>query len=317
MLKIGNYILPSRVLLAPLSGCSDLSFRIIMRSYGAKFAFLEMADANGLTRSKKSLEAMATTAKDRPIAGQLLGVDPDTMLAAAKKMLKLVPVKFIDINAACPVKKVVRRKAGSHMLKEPHLLYKIIKKLSSSLEVPITVKLRAGFDSIDRAHLVDVAKKCEENGASAIFIHGRSRSQGYSGPVDIGAIAAVKSAVGIPVFGSGNIFTPEQAKKMMDETACDGVLIARGAFGNPWIFKNIEKYLKGSPIFSPTLDDRKKAALKHLKLVQKYVGRVGPMRKVALWYMKAFPNAAELRGRINFAKDRKELEGIIRSAGEV
>lgn len=319
MLKIGNYELPSRILLAPLAGCSSLPFRLIMRSYGAKFAFFEMIDANALPRNKKSFKTLATTSKDSPIAGQLLGSDPELMLASAKIMLEHVGIKFLDINAACPVKKIVKKKAGAYMIKEPQLLYMVIKKLSSNLGVPITVKLRTGYDHIDRDNIAEIAKKCEINGASAIFIHGRTRSQGYSGPVDLGAIKAVKSAVTIPVFGSGNIFTPEQAREMMDATGCDGILVARGSFGNPWIFRNIERHLEGKPLFIPTFEDRKKAALKHLKYLEKYnssssKGKVGLMRKSALWYMKGFASSARLRGEISSIKDQKDLEAIIRSA---
>ena len=319
MLKIGNYELPSRILLAPLAGCSDLAFRLIMRSYGAKFAFLQMIDANALSRNKKSLEMLSTTQKDRPIAGQLLGSDPDIMLASAKIILEHVDIKFLDINAACPVKKIIRKKAGAYLLKEPQLLYRVIKKLSSTLKVPITVKLRLGYDHVDRAHIVEIAKKCEKNGASAIFIHGRTRLQGYCGPVDLDAIKAVKSAVTIPVFGSGDILTPKQAFEMMATTGCDGILVARGSFGNPWIFRNIERFLKGKPLFIPTFDDRKKAALKHLKYLGKYdrslsKGKVGLMRKSVLWYMKGFPNSSYLREKINNAQSRKALADIIRSA---
>ena len=319
MLKIGNYKLPSRILLAPLAGCSNLPFRLFMRSYGAKFAFFEMINANALPRNKKSIEVIATTSKDSPIAGQLLGSDPLLMLASAKIMLEHVEIKFLDINAACPAKKIVKKKAGAYLLKEPRLLYRIVKKLSSNLEVPITVKLRVGYDHIDRDHIVEIAKSCEMNGASAIFIHGRTRSQGYSGPVDLGTIKAVKSAVTIPVFGSGDIFTPEQAREMMDTTGCDGILVARGSFGNPWIFRNIERHLKGKPLFIPTFEDRKKAALKHLKYLGKFnsslsKGKVGLMRKTVLWYMKGFPNSSHLREKINNAKSRKALADIIRAA---
>jgi nifR3 family TIM-barrel protein len=319
MLKIGNYELPSRILLAPLAGCSDLAFRLIMRSYGAKFAFLPMIDANALLRSKKSIKMLSTTSKDRPIAGQLLGSDPDSMLASAKIILEHVDVKFLDINAACPVKKIVKKKAGAHMIREPRLLYGVIKKLSSSLKVPITVKLRVGYDHVDLDHIAEIARKCEAHGASAIFVHGRTRSQGYSGAVDLAAIKAVKSAVRIPVFGSGDIFTPEQARQMMDATGCDGILVARGSFGNPWIFRNIERHLKGKPPFIPTFDDKKRAALKHLKYIEKYgsrksKGKVGVMRRSAMWYMKGFPNSARLREKINNANSQKELAAIISSA---
>ena len=246
MINIGNYKLKTNILLAPLAGCADLPFRLIMREYGAKFGFFEMIDANALKRNKKSLEMLKTTAKDRPIAGQLVGSNPEIMLSSAKEMINHVDIKFLDINAACPVRKVIKKKAGAYLLKEPILLYKIIKKLSSNLNLPITVKLRIGYDRTDNKNIADIAASCEHNGASAIFVHGRTRTQGYSGPVDYSAIRSVKNAVSVPVFGSGNIFTPEQAKEMMEGTGCDGIIVARGSFGNPWIFKNILNYIKGN-----------------------------------------------------------------------
>jgi len=319
MINIGNYRLKTNILLAPLSGCADLPFRLIMREYGAKFCFFEMIDANALQKNKKSLEMLKTTTKDRPIAGQLVGSDPDIMLSSAKEMIKHADIKFLDVNAACPVRKVIKKKAGAYLLKEPILLYKIIKKLSSNLDLPITVKLRIGYDRIDNKNIADISAGCEHNGASAIFVHGRTRTQGYSGPVEHSAIRSVKNAVSIPVFGSGNIFTPEQAKEMMEKTGCDGIIVARGAFGNPWIFKNILNYIKGKPLYQPTPEDRKKAAVKHIKYIMKYnaslpKGKIGLMRKAALWYMKSFHNAACLRKKINCAKSAEELIDMINSA---
>ena len=320
MIMIGKYRLNTNVLLAPLAGCADLPFRLIMREHGAKFAFFEMVDANALKNNKKSLESLETDKKDRPIAAQLVGANPELMLSSARKLLKLVDVAFIDVNAACPVKKILKKKAGSYLIKDPKALYKVIKKLSSKLDVPVTVKLRSGYSRADHAAIAEIARNCEKNGASAIFIHGRTRDQGYSGEVDYEAIRAVKKAVKIPVFGSGNVLTPELAKRMFDETGCDGILVARGSFGNPWIFRNIEEHLKGRPVHTPDLEEKKKAALEHIGYINKYSSRplrtIGLMRKAALWYMKGFSNAAQLRGRINTAKSYDELKGMITGAKE-
>jgi nifR3 family TIM-barrel protein len=238
-----------------------------------------------------SRRSLKTLKKDSPIAAQLLGGDPCVMLDAAEKLTTLVDISFLDINSACPAKKIIKKGAGAALLNDTATLGKIIKKLSSKLRIPITVKLRTGFNKRDIKECVKTAKICQTNGASIVFIHGRTSSQGYYGDIDYESIKAVKAALKIPVFGSGNILNPFMAKKMLDETGCDGILVARGALGNPWIFKDIEIYLKkGKTLKKPTLAAKKKVLKKHLAYIEKYNdmtanNKTGLMGKVTKWYL--------------------------------
>jgi len=327
MVTIVNFKIDAKVFMAPMSGCTDLSFRLIAREHGAKLCFFEMIDSNSLVYSpKKDVDILKTIDKDRPIAGQLVGPDPDMMLKAAKVLIKSTNIKFLDINAACPVKKIVKKKAGAHFLKDPKTLYKIIKSFASKLDLPITVKLRTGYLKMDIDSLVKIAKNCQKNGASAIFIHGRTQKQGYSGDIDYDAIKEVKEAVTIPVFGSGNIMSPELAKKMIDETGCDGVIAARGALGNPWIFENIEHYLKTGALPRPLDVETRVISLKrHLEYIDRYKSihpssKIGFMRKVALWYLKDFSGARKTRTLVNSVgtyEELVELLGSIASNSEI
>ncbi|MDI6731321.1 MAG: tRNA dihydrouridine synthase DusB [Candidatus Margulisbacteria bacterium] len=313
MVKIGSQNIDANIFLAPMSGCTDLPCRLISRDYGAKFCFYEMIDAHSLIYKsvKGDSEYFKTTHNDWPIAGQLLGADEETMLKAAKIFLSLRKLSFLDINAACPVKKVIKKKAGATLLKNPTQLNKIIKTLATKLDLPITVKLRIGYTKADNKEIVKIAKDCQKHGASAIFIHGRTQKQGYSGEVNYQAIAAVKEAVNIPVFGSGNIFTPELAKKMLDETGCDGIMVARGALGNPWIFRGIEQYLQtGTVLPAPSREERLKAMRIHLNYILQYKhpkNMIGFLRKIAIWYTKSFPNASKMRQEIGEMKSVEEL----------
>ena len=225
----------------------------------------------------------------------------------------------MDINAACPVKKAVRKKAGAYLVKHPEKLYEMVHMMASALPVPVTVKLRSGYAEKDPEAISAVAKNCEKNGASAIFIHGRTREQGYAGEVDYESIRAVKDSVKIPVIGSGNIFTPESARQMMDETSCDGVLVARGALGNPWIFKDIQGYLKNKKAPKERSISVKARALKeHLDYMDRYNDmppghKMGLMGRVAVWYLKGFPNAASIRNMVFKSKTYGELIDLINS----
>ncbi|MBI5700791.1 tRNA dihydrouridine synthase DusB [Candidatus Saganbacteria bacterium] len=306
-----------------MAGCTDLSFRLIARENGAKFCFFEMIDSNSLIHSpNKDPDIINTTEEDLPIAGQLIGSDPDVMLKAAKILVEKLKLSFMDINAACPVNKMTKKKSGAHLIREPKLLYKIIKKLSSNLSLPITVKIRIGYESVDLKEIATIAKNCQKNGASALFVHGRTRAQGYSGEIDYNAIKVIKESVTIPVFGSGNILSPENAKSMLNKTGCDGILVARGALGRPWIFKSIDAYLKtGAVILEPNIETKKLTLKKHLYYIDKYKKKtfckIGFMRKMAIWYMKSFPHAARIRGEINNAQSMEELFSIVDSAKDL
>jgi len=282
-----------KIYLAPMSGITDLPFRLISREFGAELCFFEMLDAKiTLYGHPASRRPLKTIDQDTPIAAQLVGSDPCVMLDAAEKLTTLLDLSFLDINSACPVKKIIKKGAGAALLHNTATLGKIIHALSSRLPIPVTVKLRTGFDKRDIKQCVNTAELCEANGASMIFIHGRTRSQGYSGIIDYESIQAVKDAVRIPVMGSGNIFAPLMAKKMLDETGCDGFLVARGALGNPWLFRNIEHYLQtGETLNKPALEVREKVLAKHLAYIEKYndmtdSNKAGYMGKVKKWYLK-------------------------------
>ncbi len=301
-----------------MSGITDLSFRLVSRSFGAAHCFFEMLDARALIyEHPKNRRLLKTIKKDSPLSAQLLGRDPSVMLDAAEKLLSFADISFLDINSACPAKKVLKKGAGAALLRNPPELGKIIKKLASGLRVPVTVKIRSGFHKRDAAECIRTAKLCRDNGASCIFIHGRTMSQGYSGDIDYEIIKKVKGALKIPVFGSGNIFTPFMAKKMLDETGCDGILVARGALGNPWIFGNIEKYLKsGAAPEIPGLAVRKKVLKTHLACVEKYKdiaasNKTGFMGKIAMWYLKGIPEAAKIRNLISKAGSYRDLIRLI------
>ena len=319
MIKIGSTNLDTRILLAPLSGVSDLSFRLIAREHGAKFCFYEMADAHSLCYEKprKTMAIFATTPEDSPIAAQILGTDPDMMLKASRKILDITKVSFLDVNAACPAKKVVKKGAGAYLLVNDRDLFAIIKKLSISLSVPVTVKIRVGYEKRDPEAIAKIARGCEANGASAIFVHGRTRAQGYAGGVDYDSIRIVKEAVKIPVFASGNIFNGAIAKKALESTGCDGILVARGALGNPWIFEEIAGYLKGEAAPQPVdIEIKKSVLIKHLSYIMEYKdltpsGKVGYMRKFVMWYLKGVPGAKRIREKTCSAKTFDELIELI------
>lgn len=306
-----------------MAGITDLPLRLISRGLGAKHCFFEMLDAKATVYNHPaSRRCLKTLMKDFPIAAQLVGGDPCVMLDAAEKLTTLVEISFLDINSACPAKKIIKKGAGAALLNDTATLGKIIKKLSSKLRIPITVKLRTGFNKRDIKECVKTAKICQTNGASTVFIHGRTSSQGYYGDIDYESIKAVKAALKIPVFGSGNILNPFMAKKMLDETGCDGILVARGALGNPWIFKDIENYLKkGKTLKKPTLAVKKRVLKKHLAYIEKYKDmrdndKIGFMGKVTMWYLKGLHGATKIRVCISKVTSYKELVSLIDQVDE-
>jgi len=318
MLKIGSYTLNTNIFLAPLSGCSDIPFRLISREHGARFCFYEMVDANSIVRDRPgTYRLLKKHEDDSPIAAQLLGQDPAIMFDAAQKIIEITGTPFLDINCACPAKKVIKKKAGAHLLRDAGMLCGIVKKLASGLKVPVTAKLRIGFDSIDIPRITKIAAGCEASGAAALFVHGRTMAQGYAGEIDYASIRAIKDAVRIPVFGIGNILNGKLAKKMFDETLCDGIMVARGSFGNPWIFADIEDYLKNGKLRSPRpLRTRKSVLKRHLTYIDMYkdltpVIRAGIMRKVSMWYLTGFPAAKRIRAEISKTRDHAGLLKVI------
>ena len=311
-------VMKPKIYLAPLSGITDLSFRLLSRKFGVEHCFYEMLDARALLyEHPRNGRLLKTTENDTPLSAQLLGKEPSIMLEAAEKLIALVKITSIDINSACPAKKILKKGAGAALLKNKTRLGNIIKKLSSNLRIPVTVKLRAGYDRIDVKECVKTAKLCQTNDASTIFMHGRTALQGYSSDVNYESIRAVKEALTVPVFGSGNILNPFMGKKMFDETGCDGILIARGALGIPWIFKNTETYLKnGSNTKTLNLSTKKKILKLHLAYIEKYkelgpAHKMGFMGKVAMHYVKGLPSARRIREWICSIRSYGELINII------
>src|SRR3990172_8551800 len=243
MMKMGILTLKYPIILAPMAGITDLPFRMICHKYGCELAFIEMISAKALVYENRKTEKMiATRPEDRPLGIQLLGTDVEFILRALD-IIRKYEYEIIDFNAACPVTKVTSKGEGSGMMKEPRRLGQLLKAVVDHTNIPVTVKIRAGWNE-KSVNAREVALYAQDAGVKGLFIHGRTREQGYSGRVDYNVIREVKEALDIPVIGSGDVFSPSHVKKMFDETGCDGVAIARGALGNPWIFRETAEFLK-------------------------------------------------------------------------
>ena len=314
-MKIGNLELENNVFLAPMAGVTDLPFRILCKEMGCGLVYSEMVSAKGiLYDNKNTTEPLEIDPKERPVAVQLFGSDPEILGAMAKK-IEQYPIDIIDVNMGCPAPKIVKNGEGSCLMKTPELVGRIVKSLVESQSKPVTIKFRKGFDD-DHVNAVEIAKIAEANGASAVAVHGRTREQYYSGKADWDIIKQVKEAVNIPVIGNGDVFTPQDAKNLLEHTGCDAIMVGRGAQGNPWIFKRILHYLQtGELLPEPTAEERVEKALRHAQMLIDYKGEyigVREMRKHMAWYMKGMPGAAELRGKLNYAENRAELEALLR-----
>ena len=314
-MKIGNLELENNVFLAPMAGVTDLPFRILCKEMGCGLVYSEMVSAKGiLYDNKNTTELLEVDPKERPVAVQLFGSDPEILGAMAKK-IEPYPIDIIDVNMGCPAPKIVKNGEGSCLMKTPELVGRIVKSLVESQSKPVTIKFRKGFDD-DHINAVEIAKIAEANGASAVAVHGRTREQYYSGKADWDIIKQVKAAVNIPVIGNGDVFSPEDAKNLLDHTGCDAIMVGRGAQGNPWIFKRILHYLEtGELLPEPTAEERVEKALRHSQMLIDYKGEyigVREMRKHMAWYMKGLPGAAELRGKLNHAETMEQLEELLR-----
>ena len=316
MLKIGKLKLKSNLIMSPMAGITDLPFRMLCRKFGAQLAFVEMINCRSIShKSRKTKHMLSTLAKDRPLGIQILGCEEKYILKALE-VLKGYEFDILDFNAACPAKKVVRRGEGSGLLREPNKLKKILQLVVKNSWLPVTVKIRTGWDK-DSVNAKDIALLAQDCGVSALFIHGRTKTQGYSGGIDYNIIREVKKRLNIPLIASGDLFSGLLAKRMLDETGCDGLAIARGALGNPWIFEEIKAYLKGKVIPRPTYEDIAKIMFKHLCASIDFYGEKNGViifRKFYSCYTKGLPKVRRLRESSSRAKTKEELGGIIKEA---
>lgn len=315
-LKIGNVQLQNSYILGPMAGVTDLPFRLLCKEQGAGLACMEMVSAKGILYNNKNTESLLEIHPDEmPASLQLFGSDPKIVSEMAKK-IEDRPFAILDINMGCPVPKVVRNGEGSALMKNPKLVYELVSAVVKAIEKPVTVKIRKGFDE-EHVNAVEIAKIIEEAGASAIAVHGRTREQYYSGKADWEIIRAVKEAVSIPVIGNGDVTSGERAIAIREQTGCDGVMIARGAQGNPWIFSELTAYEKtGTLPARPSIEEIKKTMLRHAALQLEYKGEylgIREMRKHVAWYVKGLHGAARLRDAINKVETYEELENILTS----
>ena len=312
-MKIGNVEIKGFAALAPMAGVADRAFRELCVEFGASYAVGEMVSAKGITyNNDKSLELLEISDEERPCAIQLFGYEPDVMAKAAEMSLAYKP-DIIDINMGCPAPKIALNHSGAALMKEPELCGEIVNAVRNAVDVPVTVKIRKGWDD-NSVNAVEVAKICEQAGASAVTVHGRTRQQQYMPPADWEIIKQVKKAVKIPVIGNGDITNAYQAVKMLEETGCDMVMIGRGALGNPWIFRDINMLIGNERVpFEVSETERISVLLRHIQKLCEYKGEYIGMkeaRKHAAWYFKGIHGAASLRkraGTLNTFDDLIEL----------
>lgn len=312
-MKIGNLEIKGYACLAPMAGVADRAFRELCMSYGAAYVISEMVSSKGLTmQDKKSKELLFLSDAERPAGAQIFGDDPEIMANAALKAMEFSP-DFIDINMGCPAPKIAGNGGGSALLKNPELIGKIVKKVVEVSPVPVTAKIRIGWDK-NSINAVEIAKIIEAAGADAITVHGRTKDQMYAPPVSLDEIANVKKAVSIPVIGNGDIVDGKSAKLMLDMTGCDFLMVGRGVLGNPWIFQCINAYLNKEADFTePTLEEKMDVMLRHIGTLCEYKGvRIGmrEARKHAAWYIKGIRGAAAFRQEIGQLSTMDELKAL-------
>lgn len=312
-IKIGNVEISNNIFLAPMAGVTDMPFRRLCKEFGAGMIYTEMASSKAVHYGSEKTKGIYEVFEDeRPIGIQIFGSDPDVMAETASELSEYADI--IDINMGCPANKIVKNGEGSALMKNLKLAEEIITKVVRASRVPVTVKMRKGWDDT-HVNAVELAQIAESSGAKLITVHGRTREDMYSGEADLDIIKKVKDSVRIPVIGNGDITSGEKAKRMFEVTGCDGIMIGRGTQGNPWIFKSILEYLeKGVILPEPEINDKINMALKHLKLSKEYKGEyvaVREMRKHIAWYLKGVPGNSQLKETINREDNIEEVEKLL------
>ena len=315
--RIGEVQIPGKLVLGPMAGVTDLPFRLLCKEQGADLVYTEMISAKGIYYKYKNTELLwMTEEKERPLALQLFGSEPELMADMAAQIEDRA-FDILDINMGCPVPKVVNNGEGSALMKDPVLAGKIVKTISRRIRKPVTVKFRKGFGAED-CNAVEFAKRMEDCGASAIAVHGRTREQYYGGKADWDIIRQVKEAVEIPVIASGDIFTPEDAAVCLAQTGCDGLMLARGVRGNPWLFHQIHHYLEtGEKEEKPSHEEMVAMILRHARMLIECKGELmamREMRKHVAWYTAGYPGSASLRRRVNEIEKYEDLERLMKEA---
>jgi tRNA-dihydrouridine synthase B len=307
-MKIGNVELVNNVFLAPMAGITDMAYRAICKQFGCGLTYTEMVSAKGLYyKSENTKELMALAPEEQPAAIQIFGSEPD-ILASIAAEVQAAGADIIDINMGCPTPKIVRNGDGCALMQKPELVAEIVKKVTAAVTVPVTIKIRKGWDE-NSVNAVGIALAAEENGAKAVTVHGRTREQFYTGKADWEIIKKVKQALKIPVIGNGDVVSPETAKEMLEMTGCDAIMIGRGAEGNPWIFKSVIEYLSSGILLpDPSHTEKIEMALYHLKQITLLKGEdvgIKEMRKHIAWYLKGLPGSSVIKAEV-FKLDQVE-----------